>query len=159
MVHLGSRSILAFAWVLWVSTLIQAEVPEGDIWNRDFGQSQLQASEKDLPMVIWFTGSDWCVWCQKLEAELFTEAAFRGAAGKEFIPVILDFPHRTSQPLGAERQNRLLQRRFSVESFPTVIWLCPRTGVELHRHGYLKIGSDEYLQALQLAASRCSNDP
>lgn len=153
------RSLVFAALLSLVSAALHAESEEGGFWRVDFAAAEAEAQEANLPLLLFFTGSDWCVWCQKLEAELFAEPGFHSAAGEIFIPVMLDFPRRTSLPIRTERQNRLLQRRFGVEAFPTVIWLCPSTDSELHRHGYVKMVPGEYLKAFQRAASRCKNEP
>lgn len=118
-------------------------------WRTDYRAARAEAVEAGLPLLLWFTGSDWCVWCRKLDAELFATSAFRAAAGRAFIPVMLDYPRRARIPIALQRQNRELAARFSVDTFPTVIWLDPASETELHRHGYLAVEPERYLESLR----------
>ena len=106
-------------------------------WRTDYEAARLAAIEREVPLVVFFTGSDWCVWCSKLEAELFSSSEFREAMGTRLIGLKVDFPRRKRLPVELARQNRLLKERFEVEAYPTVIWLNPVNGRILRRHGYV----------------------
>lgn len=142
------RALALLAAFATAAPSLRAGHAEGGWWREDFAAAKAEAQDAGVPLVVFFTGSDWCIWCQKLEAELFAANAFRAAAGKHFVPVRLDFPHRTALPVRLQRQNRQLQHRFAVEAFPTVLWLCPWTEAVLHRHGYLEVSAEAWLEAL-----------
>ena len=35
-------------------------------WTQDLDAAKKLAKEKDLPMLINFSGSDWCGWCKRM---------------------------------------------------------------------------------------------
>jgi protein disulfide-isomerase len=75
------------------------------------------------PLMLFFTGSDWCGWCIRLQKEVFKTAEFTTWAKDNVVLVELDFPRNTSR-LSAEiqSQNSQLQQFFQVQGYPTV-WL------------------------------------
>jgi protein disulfide-isomerase len=123
-------------------------IPE---WRTDYSDSRESAQELGVPMVLFFGGSDWCVWCQKLARELFSASGFRESANREFIFVELDFPHNRRLPVRLDRQNRHLKTQFRVETFPTVLWVDPDTEEVFFRHSFLDVGAEAYINALNRA--------
>lgn len=69
-----------------------------------------------------FTGSDWCGWCKRLDAAVFSKAEFKSWAKDNVVLLELDFPRRTQLPTEIQQQNAGLQRAFKVQGFPT-IWV------------------------------------
>lgn len=62
-------------------------------WETDINQAIVQSVENDKKVLIFFTGSDWCGWCIKLQNEVFKKEAFKAWA-KDYVLVELDFPRR-----------------------------------------------------------------
>ena len=54
-------------------------------WLEDFTDAKSVAAEKQLPIMMYFTGSDWCGWCVKLHNEVFDQKAFQDYANKELV--------------------------------------------------------------------------
>lgn len=104
-------------------------------WLTDFSAAKAQATKENKKLLLDFTGSDWCGYCMKLEAEVLTTDTFRSFA-KDFVLVRLDFPRSKQLPAAAKRQNDALAKQFQVDGFPTVIELDP-SGREITRQvGY-----------------------
>lgn len=72
------------------------------------------------PIMANFTGSDWCGWCKRLTASVFSKPEFKKWAEKNVVLLELDFPRRKQLPDEIRQQNASLQRAFSVRGFPTV---------------------------------------
>ena len=70
--------------------------------------------------MAFFTGSDWCGWCKKLQREVFQKEAFVSWANENVILLELDFPRRTKLPQELAQQNQQLQQMFQVRGYPTV---------------------------------------
>ena len=58
----------------------------------DFEAAKAKAKAENKLLLVDFTGSDWCVWCKKLKAEVFDQDTFQTAAPEQFVLVELDFP-------------------------------------------------------------------
>lgn len=105
---------------------------------------------KDLsrPILINFTGSDWCSWCIKLNKEVFTQEEFTAYAKENLILLKLDFPRRIAQSAEEKAQNMKLQEQYKISGYPTII-MTDATGKEIGRTGYQPGGAGAYVKHLQ----------
>ena len=148
------RTILAWvAWAVSAATLASAApaAPQGapDVrWLTSFEQAKAQASERHVPILADFSGSDWCGWCMKLEKEVLDEKAFKDYASANLVLLLVDFPRMTVQTAELAKQNQALAEQYSIEGFPTVL-LLDASGKELARTGYQSGGADAYVQHLK----------
>ena len=39
----------------------------GEVWMTDFAAAKIKAAADQKPLLLDFTGSDWCGWCIKLD--------------------------------------------------------------------------------------------
>lgn len=128
-------------------------------WRTDYKQAIAEAAETNRLVLLFFTGSDWCLWCRKLDNELFSQDAFQSGIGKHAVTVALDFPQRRKLPPSQARQNQILKQRWQVEAFPTVIVIDPTAARELWRHSYIDTTPQDYLAALAAAANTAPATP
>ena len=63
-------------------------------WLTDLSVVQAKAKEEGKPILMDFTGSDWCSWCIKLKKEVFSKPAFIDYANEHLILMTVDFPNR-----------------------------------------------------------------
>jgi len=126
-------------------------------WITNFEEAKKIAAEKKLPILMDFSGSDWCIWCQRLDSEVFAQKAFQDYAKDNLVLFLADFPMRAKQPDALKNQNRQLQSIYRVSGYPTVI-LVSAQGDELARTGYVRGGGDAYVEHLKgLLSGRKSN--
>jgi thiol-disulfide isomerase/thioredoxin len=105
-------------------------------WSMDFEASAALAKEKELPMLINFTGSDWCGWCQIMDKNVLSKEDWLKFAEKNLVLVTIDFPQDTSiVPAAFVEGNKALQAKFGVQGFPTYVLLEPDAQTELARLG------------------------
>lgn len=95
---------------------------DGLVWHTDLTKAQELSTSANKPIFGFFTGSDWCGWCKKLQREVFVKPEFIEWAKKNVILLELDFPRRTQLPPELAQQNASLQQVFQVQGYPTV-WL------------------------------------
>ena len=89
-------------------------------WYTDVKEAIKVSNKNKKPLLLFFTGSDWCGWCIRLQKEVLTTPEFSKWAKKSVILVELDFPRRTEQSEAIKKQNNELQQVFGVQGFPTV---------------------------------------
>lgn len=94
----------------------------GLVWYTNLQEVHEISAKTNKPIFAFFTGSDWCGWCKRLQANVFVKQAFIEWASKNVILLELDFPR--SKPLTPElsKQNAELQQALAVRGYPTV-WL------------------------------------
>lgn len=105
-------------------------------WTNDYQAALVQAKAQNKLVLLDFTGSDWCPYCQLLHKEVFTTPAFQEFADRNYILVRVDFPHQKQLSESVKEQNESLRERFKVNTYPTLIVLNAE-GKGLGRHvGY-----------------------
>ncbi len=117
-------------------------------WLEDFTKAKAAAAEKKVPILMNFTGSDWCGWCIKLEKEVFSQKAFQDYAAKDLVLMKIDFPHEVAQSDELKARNRKLADEFKVRGFPT-IYLVDAEGKVIGRSGYKAGGPEKYVEHLK----------
>ena len=89
-------------------------------WHTDVKEAISIGNKEHKPLLLFFTGSDWCGWCIRLQKEVLTTPEFAKWAKENVILVELDYPRRTPQTLEIKKQNDELQQVFGIQGFPTV---------------------------------------
>jgi len=89
-------------------------------WQTDMNKALEISKKSQKPLFLFFTGSDWCGWCIRLQKEVFKTPEFAKWAKDNVILVELDFPRSTPQQPEIKKQNAELQQTFAVQGFPTV---------------------------------------
>ena len=108
-------------------------------WTMDFDAAKALAEEKNLPILINFTGSDWCGWCKLMDREVFSKAEWQAYARENIVLVTIDFPRdKTLVPMHFVARNQKLSEAYGVQGYPT----------------YIVLGSDGATRLGQLGASR-----
>ncbi len=106
----------------WLGALITPGASK-DAWPNDFKAALAQAHAEHKPILLHFTGSDWCPACQELDRAVISTSTFRDYAAKNLIFVEVDMPHEKFQPGALVKQNNDLCQEFEIQGFPTVIIL------------------------------------
>ncbi len=120
-------------------------------WMTDYKEAVKASEESNKPMLLFFTGSDWCVWCQKLESESLDTPEFIKTVGDKLIFVKLDFPSRGQQSPEVVKQNDELRSRFAIRGYPTLILVSPKEqqiGITGYRPGGGKAYADHLLKMM-----------
>ena len=99
------------------------------------------------PVLIFFTGSDWCVWCDAMEDEIFNTTEFARFADRNLVLLKLDFPKSYELPEAQMKQNRSLRKQYGVSGYPTVV-VTDGQGKALGRMTYRAGGPHPFLGEL-----------
>ena len=90
------------------------------IWYTDVKKAVDISVKTKKPLFFFFTGSDWCGWCIRLQKAVFFKPEFKKWAQKSVVLVELDFPRRSQLPEATMQQNRELAQMFGVRGYPTI---------------------------------------
>ena len=113
-------------------------------WHTDVKKAIDVSIENGKPLLFFFTGSDWCGWCKRLQKEVFFKPEFKSWANKNVVLVELDFPRRTKLPEATQKQNRELGQMFGVRGYPTIWFVTPEIQ-ENKKINFQKLGSQGYV--------------
>ena len=136
-----------FCAMMIAMTFVTATVAE-NLWGTNFEAAKEAAAERGVPILVDFTGSDWCGWCIRLKEEVFEKDAFLEYAKENLVLLELDFPMQTELPEELREQNEELRERYQIRGFPTIL-LLDAEGEELARTGYQAGGPEKYIEHLQ----------
>ena len=95
-------------------------------WLVDLDEAYAISKKEGKPILANFTGSDWCGWCKKLDADVFTKPEFQEWAKKNVVLLELDFPRRFQIPQKNQQQNAAMQQALQITGYPT-IWVLDLT--------------------------------
>jgi protein disulfide-isomerase len=115
------KLILVFAFL--ISGLI-AQAQELN-WQTDMSKATELSLKENKPLLLFFTGSDWCGWCIKLQKDVLKTSEFANWATKNVILVELDFPRSKPQDPTLKMQNQQLAQTFGIQGYPTVWFVKP----------------------------------
>ena len=117
-------------------------------WEENLETALQKAKTENKAVLVNFTGSDWCVWCQKLSAEVFSQSEFEDYADDNLILVRLDFPRSIEQSAETKAYNNQLAQRYGVQGFPTIL-LFNSQGKMVLQTGYQPGGPVSYVNHLK----------
>jgi thioredoxin-related protein len=137
------------ALVLLMAGLVLPVMAEQAPWLIYSQQALDKAGYEGKLVLMDFTGSDWCGWCMKLEAETFSQPEFISYAANNLVLVQVDLPHKTPQSEELKTLNHGLEKKFNVHGYPTLVLLKP-DGTEVWRQvGYLAGGPKAMIAKIQ----------
>ena len=135
------KKIVLIALVIVFSGSMQAQ--ENQTWHTDINKAIAISKKENKPLFLFFTGSDWCGWCIKLQKEVFKTPEFTTWAKDHVVLVDLDFPRRTPQDPAIQKQNAEIQQIFAVQGYPTV-WFVKHS-LKDGKNNLEQLGSSGYL--------------
>lgn len=87
-------------------------------------EAKKMATEKEQPILMVFSGSDWCKPCIQLKEKVLTQSAFTTFADDNLVLLELDFPYRRKNKLSKEQQahNEKLAEQYNPKGqFPMMV--------------------------------------
>ncbi len=135
----------AKAWLEKIVPAVQAITTSAGTWITDWEQAKKLSKATGRPILADFTGSDWCGWCIKLKKEVFSQPEFKKWSAKKVILLELDFPRNKTLPDALKKQNAMLQQKYQIRGYPTILFLDANEKV-LARSGYLKGGAEAWIK-------------
>ena len=145
--NVGLRHI---GFVLLLASTAFAAAPEKSAkWLDDFAAAKTEAKKAGRPILIDFTGSDWCPWCIKFDEDILSTGKFAAYAESKLVLVLADFPNHTAQSTALKQSNQELAAKFQANGYPTFV-LLNSSGTEIGRQvGYLRGGPDAFITELE----------
>jgi protein disulfide-isomerase len=96
-------------------------------WETNINKAIEVSNKTKKPMLLFFTGSDWCGWCIRLQKEVLKTPEFAKWAKDNVVLVELDYPRKSTQTEEIKKQNSELQAAFAIQGFPTVHFVNAKT--------------------------------
>ena len=105
-------------------------------WEKTFQDAITKAKTEKKPILIYFTGSDWCGPCIQLDKNLFHTDKFLSYSKDHLVVYIADFPRNTDLVSKENKKtNKQLSKKYKQESFPTMIIIDDKGNVLGRKNG------------------------
>ena len=144
MVFTKNKNMKKLISILLLFLTINVFAQEGELdWHTDVNIAIELSIESEKPLFMFFTGSDWCGWCIRLQKEVFFKPDFVKWAKENLILVELDFPRRKKLDDSLKQQNDNLRQMFAVRGYPTGWFVVPE--IEDKKVNFKRLGSQGYV--------------
>jgi thioredoxin-related protein len=134
------KKIIVVAAILLGSFAVEAQELK---WETDINKAISISNKTKKPLLLFFTGSDWCGWCIRLQKEVLKTPEFKTWAAKNVVLVELDYPRGVPQSDAIKAQNETMQKTFEIQGFPTVYFASAR--IKSGKPNFTGIGSTGYV--------------
>lgn len=155
---LAAMALAAWAGVASASAPVSGATP-GE-WTQAYQAAKALAARKGIPILLNFSGSDWCYWCKLMDRQVFSQQAWGDWAKDNIALVLIDFPRDKSLvPAEYAARNEGLMKKYAVPGFPTFILLSPDAKTVLGQLGASRDATPESFIAEIEALTRAKGEP
>jgi thioredoxin-related protein len=134
--------------ILSFTSVLIAEEDDNLNWLTNMEEASAIAAKENKPILVNFTGSDWCGWCIRLTDEVFAKDSFKKYADNNLVLVKLDFPSKVKQSDETKQYNQKWLEKFGVRGFPTIL-LLDRDLKLVNKTGYQQGGPEAYIKHIK----------
>ena len=107
-------------------------------WMPTYKEALKKSRKEKKPILIYFTGSDWCGPCKVLDRDLFHTSKFKALSDKELILLEVDIPRRVDIISPKKmKDNKIIQKKYKVKAFPTLMIVNHRGKKIAEKKGYI----------------------
>lgn len=95
-------------------------------WQESFDDALKKANSENKPIVLVFSGSDWCAPCIRLKKSILDSEEFRAYASENYVLYNADFPRKKQNQLPEDKSgvNKTLAEKYNPKGyFPLVVVL------------------------------------
>ena len=142
-VSLAALAVLSAALCCGVALAARPEPFPWRTWNT--GMKEAGSSGRIVLVDVY---TDWCGWCKRLDADVYSRSEVRRYLAQHFVTIRLNA--ESGAPASYEGQpftERSLAGRFRVNSYPTTIFLRPNGDHMVNVPGY--VPADRFLLLLR----------
>ncbi len=112
-------------------------------WNQNLETAFSESKKSKKPILLYFTGSDWCAPCKSLKKNILETQKFKDLAS-QMVLVEIDWPRRidlyTEEQLAYNK--KIIQKLNAERSFPKLMFLDSKGHVVDELKGYSASGQD-----------------
>ena len=107
-------------------------------WIATYDEALEISKKENKPILLYFTGSDWCAPCKVLDKELFHTEKFKELSDKNLVLLEVDIP-RKHDLLSPDKisENLYLKEKYRVNSFPTLLFVNHKGKKISEKSGYV----------------------
>jgi len=122
-----------------------------NIWNTNYELSKKISFDKKMPLMMVFSGSDWCKPCIKLREQILIDSIFTNWAEDSIVCLCVDFPTQKKNQLNEELkiQNEMLAEKYNLNGIFPLVLIFSYDGEVLGNLGFENITTFEYIEKIK----------
>lgn len=113
-------------------------------WLNNYSEAVSLSQSSSKPILILFTGTNWCPACMILERKVLNQSEFAQAVAQKFVFLKAEFPDYSN---AANSPYKPLLDRYNINEFPSIV-VVDANGTVLYRVSYKEGGPQAYAQEL-----------
>ena len=120
-------------------------------WKTNFEETQKEAVAQNKPILLVFSGSDWCAPCIKLDKNIWQSEEFKKYALDNLVLLRADFPKKKANalPEALKKGNLALAEKYNKEGFFPLVVLLDSSGKVLGKKGFENTTATKYITDLK----------
>ncbi|WP_276091015.1 thioredoxin family protein [Pedobacter sp. JY14-1] len=125
-------------------------------WLGSYDEAMQKAKAAHKPVLVSFSGSDWCVPCINLRKEILESEVFERYASESLILLRADFPRQKKNKLSPDqvKMNEALAEKFNPDGkFPYTLLIDENGKVLKTWDGYPKVTPEDFVKQVAKAAA------
>lgn len=136
---------------IWILMLLISSFTFAQNWQLNFEKAKEMALQENKPIILVFSGSDWCGPCIKLDNQIWKSEEFKNYVAKNYVLVKADFPRKKTNSLSKEQltHNENLAEKYNKKGYFPMVIVFNANGKVLGETGYKNVSPKEYIQHLQ----------
>lgn len=148
-------ALLCLATLFYIPSLFSTSSEQNATlnWQTDYEAASNNSADGAKPIVLFFTGSDWCNPCHQFEDNVFNSERFIDAAADKFVFIKVDMPRYKPQDPQQKKQNTALLDKYDVDGFPTVVVVDRKHNQITRLVGYQSGEANTYVDQIVRMAS------
>ena len=120
-------------------------------WQSNFDAAVSKANMEDKPIVLVFSGSDWCAPCIRLKRNILESEEFKSYASSHYVLYNADFPRRKKNqlPEGKSLVNKSLAEKYNPKGYFPLVVVLDKNEAVLGKTGFdTKASPKKYIATL-----------
>ncbi|TAI49473.1 thioredoxin family protein [Flagellimonas allohymeniacidonis] len=137
---------IALVFFFLLSGMVQAQ-----LWQDNFEDALANANAEEKPIVVVFSGSDWCGPCIRFKKRILDSEDFKNYASENFVLYNADFPRKKKNQLPTDKlnANKSLAEKFNPRGFFPLVVVLDQQESLLGKTGFdTKKSPQEYISLL-----------
>ncbi len=110
---------------MWGALLLTGAMVSSEVraatWHSSLEDARVEADATGRPILVNFTGSDWCPACMQLRSSALNSPLFQRFVEKRVVLLEVDFPRGRRLPAAQQQANETLASKYGVRAFPTLL--------------------------------------
>ncbi len=126
-------------------------IMQGQESQGTFADALAQAEAENKPIILIFSGSDWCAPCIKLKKHIFDTEEFKSYAADHYVMYVADFPRKKANQLPEEQMgiNKTLAAKYNQKGYFPLVVVLDKNEKVLGETGFVaRTSPEKYIKKL-----------